>query len=241
MKPPAGTAAYWDLESDQYSAVRRPSEVDHFTLDACPPLGNVLELGAGPGVFTRQLLALRAPASAGEICVTDISPRFCATLRALPVQVRCCAHQTLAMSPRSVTTAYAMATLHHLSGRDRRDLLERLAGWLRPEGHFALVEDWAFEASTEAQARLADLRQALRDHEAASEHHPSEATWIQDLEDAGFDLVRHAQVERRERLERYRVLNDPTSRAHLAWLEARPQLARVPMSVFVARAGPGGS
>jgi SAM-dependent methyltransferase len=231
----ADEAAFWDAEAEAYARVRRPSEVDRVTLARVPPEGDVLELGAGPGIFTRQALAHPARARGGRFVVSDISPRFCAMLAALPVVVRRCDHRALDLPPAALDTAYAMATLHHLPAADCGGLLTRLARWLRPGGRLALVEDWAFSPADEAEGRLLALRRALCAHDAAGETHPGEAEWCLRLGRAGFAVVHREQVPRAEALSRYDVLADARSREHLAWLRERGGETRVPMTLLVAR------
>jgi len=228
-------AATWDAEAEAYARARQPSEVDRVTLARVPPEGDVLELGAGPGAFTRQALAHPARARGGRFEVSDVSPRFCTMLAALPVAVRCCDHRALDLPPASLDTAYAMATLHHLPAADCGVVLGRLARWLRPGGRLALVEDWAFGPADEAEARLLALRRALCAHDAAGEVHPGEAEWRLRLERAGLAVVLREQVPRAEVLARYEVLADARSREHLAWLRERGGEARVPMTLLVAR------
>lgn len=234
MKPTVDTADHWDQEAEAYTQLRQPSQVDRRTLERVPPRGDVLELGAGPGVFTRQALAHPARAGGGRFLVTDLAPAFLARLAALPVEVLAADHRALALAVCSLDTAYAMATLHHLAAPDRRALLARLATWLRPQGRLALVEDWAFTPATEAEARLLALRRALCAHDEAGEAHPGEATWRQHLEAAGLEITHREQVGRQEPLARYRVLQDPVSRDQLAWLDARGGPHEVPMTLLVA-------
>jgi hypothetical protein len=57
--PRGDSAAYWDwdAQSASYAQGRAPSLVDRTTLDTVPPQGRVSEIGCGPGVVTRQILA----------------------------------------------------------------------------------------------------------------------------------------------------------------------------------------
>ncbi len=235
MRPSVDTAAYWDEEAESYRVLRKPSAVDRRTLELLPPRGSVLELGAGPGVFTKQALAHPARQPDEAFVATDVSPAFCAMLASLPVQVVRADHGELVLPESSVDSAYAMATLHHLKSSDCTHLLSRLASWLRPGGSLVLVEDWAFTPTTEAQHHLVALRDALRAHEGAGESHPDEQRWRTRLLDAGLELLAIERVNRPESLTRYGILEDSACRAHLAWLRAHDEDAAIPMSLFLAR------
>ncbi len=228
-------AEYWDAEADEYTRLRQPSDVDRATLRAVPPLGAVLELGAGPGVVTRQALQHPQRQPGAAYVATDISGRFCALLRQLDVQVLRSGHQALRFPAESLDTVYAMATLHHLRPADCAALLARLATWLRPQGRFALVEDWAFTPGDEAERRLVALRGVLRQAIDPEEIHPSEAQWQRRLARAGLEPMQLLRVPRPEDLARYEALQDPQSRAHLAWLHQHEAAPAVPMSIFVCR------
>jgi len=238
-------ADYWDGLAERYAAGRAPSAVDRATLAAAPPRGAVLELGAGPGVFTRQALAhparretmspetLRLPTT--TYVATDVSPRFCEMLRALPVTVICADHRAVALPDGGFDAIYAMATLHHLSPGDCAAALALIAGWLSPGGRFALVEDWAFEPADEAQRRLVRLRAALRDATDPGERHPSEAEWTARLEGVGLEVVEVQRAPRPESLRRYGALTDPGRQADLAWLHEHAPAPEIPMSILIAR------
>lgn len=224
-------APYWDAQASSYAAQRSPSKVDAATLAELPPRGDVLELGAGPGVFTRQALTAEGHA---RYIATDISPVFCTMLREIPgVEVWAVGHADLPEISRRFDTVYAMATLHHLDPAVCTATLAWIAQALRPGGRLALVEDWAFSPQTEVLRRLWALRQALRDRVDPGEGHPSEAEWSTRLEEAGLRVLQCRQVARVESLDRYSVLDDPACRADLDWLAARAPL-EVPMTILVA-------
>lgn len=233
--PPSDSAAFWEERASWYAGVRAPSAVDRRVLREVPPRGEVLELGAGHGVFTRQLLAHPDRDPDRRVVVTDLCGPFCRQLRELPVEVRQADHRELVFSEGAFHTVYAMATLHHLPPRDGGAVLARVARWLHPGGVLALVEDWAAPPENESQRRLFALRAALRRREDPDEVHPSEAAWQARLEQAGLAVAARHRELRREPLDRYRSLADPESRAHLAWLDRRGGPHRVPMSIFVAR------
>lgn len=223
-------ADYWDAEADAYAAGRAPSAVDAATLALVPPRGDVLELGAGPGVVSRQILGFN-PTS---MTLTDVSPAFCAKLEALPARVMCVDHRALKLHDQSLDVIYAMATLHHLRAAERKPVLAAARRWLRPEGRFVLVEDWAFTPRNETQRRLFRLRAALRVHQDPDELHPDVATWTRLAVEVGFHRIAAAEAPRPERLDRYAVLRgDPIATADLDWLSSHDPEPEVPMSILV--------
>ncbi len=223
-------ADYWDAGAVAYTAGRSPSAVDAATLRLAPPTGDVLELGAGPGVVSRQILAF-APAS---LTVTDVSPAFCAALGRLPAHVICADHRALNFPTGSFDRIYAMATLHHLREEALAPMLTAVRGWLRPGGRFALVEDWAFTPENATQQRLLRLRAALRHHQDPGETHPDANTWIGLAFAAGLCQTARAEAPRREQLARYEVLRgDPVADEDLGWLYAHDPEPEIPMSILV--------
>ena len=226
-------AGYWDDQAEAYATGRRPSDVDQATLQAVAPRGAVLELGAGPGVFTRQARVLHT----GRYVATDISPKFCAMLRELDdITVLESAHTELAFDAKSFDTIYAMATLHHLDPEACIRVLHRAWTWLRPGGSLALVEDWAFTPSTPTEEHLVALRSALRQAVDPGEAHPTEDEWVERLEAAGLMAREIRQAPRREDLTRYEALEDPDSQRRLAWLRTHDPAPTVPMSILIAEA-----
>lgn len=231
--PRADSASFWDEEAASYAAGRAPSQVDRATLLFAPPVGDVLELGAGPGVVTRQLL----DAGARTVTATDVAPAFVARLQAIDdprLTVVLGDHCALALPPGAFDVVYAMATLHHVREPARASVLSAVRGWLRPGGRLALVEDWAFTPSDDVQHRLVRLRSALRERVDPGEVHPTEAAWITLAGSAGLALCSRAQAPRREDLLRYGVLvDDPACRADLAWLSQHAPNPEIPMSILV--------
>lgn len=227
------SAEFWDHEAVAYTAGRAPSEVDRATLRALPPTGDVLELGAGPGVVTKQLL----DAGARAVTATDVSPAFVARLQAIAdarLTVVLGDHCTLALPAAAFDAVYAMATLHHVRDAERIGVLSAVRGWLRPGGRLALVEDWAFTPSDDVEHRLVRLRSALRERVDPGEVHPTEAAWITLAGSAGLALCSRSQAPRREDLLRYGVLgDDPACRADLAWLSEHAPNPEIPMSILV--------
>ena len=198
-----------------------------------PPAGDVLELGAGPGVVTRQLLG----GGARTVTATDVSPAFVALLGAIAdarLTVILGDHRSLSLPAGAFDVVYAMATLHHLRDAERAGVLGAVRGWLRPGGRLALVEDWAFTPADELQHRLVRLRAALRERVDPGEVHASEAAWTDLAHGAGLQLRSLSRAPRREDLRRYAVLDDDEAcRAELAWLHAHAPNPEVPMSILV--------
>jgi ubiquinone/menaquinone biosynthesis C-methylase UbiE len=86
-----------------------------------PPLGRIVEIGAGTGYFSLNLLL-------GEACdsvvATDISPGMVKVLKAnakrldLKVETHCCEAASLPLKDSSVDTVIGHAVLHHLPDLD---------------------------------------------------------------------------------------------------------------------------
>ena len=228
---PIDSAGYWDRRPLQSAAGRRPSGADRATLDAVPPGPAVLELGCGPGVFTAQGVERQPPG--GCWTAADVSSVFCAiTERRLPgIRVLCADLRELDLPAHAFDTIYAMATLHHLPPDATVQVLRAVSGWLTPAGRFALLEEWAFEPATPARQRLLDLRRALARARGDGEVHPTEAQWMERLDQAGMEVLQHAHVDRPLDLGRYDGLPGERDRARLAWLRARG-VDTVPMSLF---------
>jgi ubiquinone/menaquinone biosynthesis C-methylase UbiE len=94
--------------------------------------------------------------------------------------------QQLDLPPASFDAIYALGTLHHLNGDDRRWLLRRIAVWLRPDG-------WFYARDPNARSTLRSVAQRFwRDAAFQSPDEQPLVPWdlVNDARDAGLDRCR---------------------------------------------------
>jgi SAM-dependent methyltransferase len=100
-------------------------------LECLPIQAEVLELGCGAGVPCTQLLAQQAHVTGVDISATQIA----LARQNIPTATLFHADMmALTFSPMSFDAIVAFYSLIHLPRAEQAILLERLAGWLRPDG-----------------------------------------------------------------------------------------------------------
>jgi ubiquinone/menaquinone biosynthesis C-methylase UbiE len=111
-------------------------------LSSPEPADACVDLGAGTGFVTTALAPL-----VSSVLAVDISAGMAASLAGRAardglgnVSVEVSDLRTLQLPPASVDLVVSSYALHHLADADKRALVSRAAGWLRPGGRLVIAD-----------------------------------------------------------------------------------------------------
>jgi ubiquinone/menaquinone biosynthesis C-methylase UbiE len=136
----AGYDAKWGIDYGEVGQAQVLGKVRK-ALGEVPHVGRALEIGAGTGYFTLNLLQSGV---VGEAVCTDISPGMLDALRAnadrlgLDVETVACDAEDLPFPDASFDLVFGHAVLHHLPGLDRA--FSEFRRVLRPGGRLMVLD-----------------------------------------------------------------------------------------------------
>lgn len=158
----AKASAVWD---DQVSGgLRRVIDATLDEVRSAPPLGVVLDAGAGTGILTIPLAA-----DADRVIALDLSESMLAHLKDRAEKAGVTNIETCVSSiegadvrPGSVDVIVSSYVLHHLRDRDKDQFVRRAATWLRPGGRLVIADVMVGRGATaEDRAILGDKALAM--------------------------------------------------------------------------------
>jgi cyclopropane fatty-acyl-phospholipid synthase-like methyltransferase len=188
--------AAYDQIAEQYLASKNVR--DPALLDALAALGSrvgpdcrALDLGCGAGIPTTAWLAQRC-----DVTGVDLSPRQLELARAnVPSATLCQASMTdVDFPPESFDIVVAFHSIIHVPREEQPALLQRINGWLRPDGLFLATwstsswegseQDWMgwgapmWWSHFDAETNLAMLQHAGFSIETADRRTSGDETWL---------------------------------------------------------------
>jgi SAM-dependent methyltransferase len=148
----------WDRRVDTWDSDASPNLAKVFAavLEACDPRPGMtaVDLGCGTGQ-----IALPLAKAGAQVTAVDVSPEMIERLRARlheegvdGVDGVVASMEQFRLPPESVDLVVTNYALHHLRLRDKQELVQAVARWLRPGGRF-VIGDMMFGRGGDARDR----------------------------------------------------------------------------------------